>query len=246
MSSNPHSSAFSPRASHSSALRTRRTRTVLAGAAVLVALPVLAACSAGTNPETSDIKPDNGSATAGYMWLSNVWVVADPNSGNAEVIGQVANTNPSQDTSTELTSVTVNGNPTTVQNADSPTLAPGVTVSGDDVTIPGLRSVQFGQKGQPMLLAANAGLTVGQNAQVVYTFSDGGTATVTAQIQPNTGVWAPYNPNGPATATAFPSASASGSASASAGGSATPSGSASSSSSANLVVSGTPNPSSSQ
>ena len=50
----------------------------------------------------------------------------------------------------------------------------------------------------------------GQNAQVVYSFSDGSKATVTAQVQPNSGLWAAYNPNGPATATALPSASASG------------------------------------
>lgn len=252
MSSNPHSSAPSPRASHSSALRTRRNRTVLAGAAVLVALPVLAACSAGPNPEVYDIKPDNAQATAGLMWISNVWVVADANTGNAEVIGQVANTDPNATDSTRLTSVTVNGNPATVQSAAATNLAPGVTVSGTDVTIPGMRSVQFGQKGQPMLLLTGSGVTIGQNATVVYTFSDGSTATATAQVQPNAGLWAQYNPNGPATATAFPSVPASGTASVPAGtgtGTAhpttTPTAKPTGTGTPNLVVSGTPNPSSS-
>ncbi|MBR7833563.1 hypothetical protein KDL01_09820 [Actinospica durhamensis] len=255
MSSNPHSSAPSPRASRKSPLRTRRNRTALAGAALLVALPVLAACSAGTNPEVYDIKPDNGLATAGDMWISNVWVVSDANTGNAEVIGQVANTNPSQSETTQLTSVTVNGQPASVQETGTSTLSPGVTVTGSDVSIPGLRSVQFGQQGQPQLLATDPGVVIGQNAQVVYTFSDGTTATVTAQVQPNSGLWAQYNPNGPSTATALPTTTASGTATPTATASTTATGTstatasttakATSSSTGNTVFSGTPNPSSS-
>ena len=245
MSSNPRSSALSPRASHSSTLRTRRNRTALAGAALLVALPVLAACSAGSDPEVYNIKPDNGEATTGYVWISNVWVVADANTGNAEVIGQLANTDPSQSDSAQLTGVTINGQPATVQQPSTSTLSPGVTVSGGDVTIPGLRSVQFGQQGQPQLLAADAGVTIGQTTQVVYTFANGGTATVTAQVQPNSGLWAQYSPNGPATATALPSTTASTSASATGTGTTTATPSASSTGTGNAVVSGTPNPSSS-
>lgn len=211
MSSNHLSSAPSPRASHSSALRNRRTRTALsAGAAVLLALPVLAACSAGANPEVYQIRPDAGQATAGLVWISNVWVVADPNTGNAEVIGQVANTDPNTTDSVQLTSVTVNGNPAAVQQSPAPALAPGVAVNGSAVTVPGLASVQFGQDGQPSLTAADPGVTVGQNTQVVYSFSNGGTATVTAQVQPNTGDFAQYNPNGQAVASALPSPAAPG------------------------------------
>lgn len=119
-------------------------------------------------------------------------------------------------------------------------------VAGGDVTIPGMRSVEFGQAGQPMLLATSPGVVIGQTAQVVYTFSDGSKATVTAQVQPNSGQWAEYNPNGPATATALPTIEP---------GSATPllsgiptagsTGTGTASSSPNVTVSGTPNPSSS-
>lgn len=248
MSSNPHSSAPSPRASHSSVLRSRRNRTALGGAVLVVALPVLAACAAGTDPQAYQVKPDAGMATTGFMWISNVWVVADSNSGNAEVIGQLANTNPDQGSSLQLTSVTVNGNAMTVQPASASALAPGVQVAGGDVTIPGMRSVQFGQKGQPMLLSTSPGVTVGQNAQVVYTFSDGSKATVTAQVQPNSGLWAEYNPNGPATATALPTIEP-GSATPLVSGVPTPTasgtGTGTGTSSPNIKISGTPNPSSS-
>jgi hypothetical protein len=183
------------------------------------------------------------------MWISNVWVVADPNTGNAEVIGQVANTDPNGNDTNQLTSVTVNGTALSVQQpaTATPSLAPGVQVSGGDVTIPGMRSVQFGQNGQPVLLAADPGVTIGQNAQVVYTFANGATATVTAQVQPNTGLWADYNPNG--TASASPSATASVTATASGTGTATgtasPGASTSASSSASASPSSTPSPSAS-
>jgi hypothetical protein len=77
------------------------------------------------------------------------------------------------------------------------------------VTIPGLKSVQFGQPGQPELEVSNADVTIGANTQVVYTFSNGQTATVTAIVQPPTGLWASFNPNG---ANGTPTATVSGTA----------------------------------
>jgi hypothetical protein len=191
-------------------LGSRRGRAALVGAALLVALPVLAGCAAGNNPQVYQIQPNNGHAKAGYMWISNVWVVADTTTGNAEVIGQVANTDPTATNSVELTSVTVAGaTATIVPPADTAKLGAGVQVASGSVTIPGLGSVQFGQNGQPELELANADLTVGANTQVVYTFSNGQTATVTAIVQPPTGLWAGYNPNG---ANGTPTATASGTA----------------------------------
>jgi hypothetical protein len=191
-------------------LGSRRGRTALAGAALLVALPVLAGCAAGNNPEVYQLQPDNGEGKVGYTWISNVWVVADTSTGNAEVIGQVANTDPTATNSVELTSVTVAGaTATIVPPTDTAKLDPGVQVASGSVTIPGLRAVQFGQSGQPELELSNADLTVGANTKVVYTFSNGQTVTVTAIVQPPTGLWAGYNPNG---ANGTPTATASGTA----------------------------------
>ena len=216
MSSNPTSTSTG-RAGRRTPLRSRRGRAALAGAAILVALPVLAACSAGSDPETSQIQPDNGGGKSGYIYVSNVWVVLDSTTGDAEVTGQVANTDPTSTNTNTLTSVTVGGATTTiVPPSDTSQLAVGVQVGADSVTIPGLKSVQFGESGQPELEAANADLTVGANTQVVYTFSGGQTVTVTAIVEPNSGLWASYAPgapNGASTSTATPSASASASAS---------------------------------
>lgn len=209
-----HTSTSTPRASRNIPLRTRRARAGLAGVAVLVALPVLAACSAGNSPEVYNIKPDNGQGQAGFMYISNVWVVQDPSTGNAEVIGQVANTDPTTTNSNELTSVTVAGAPATiVPPADTSLLGYGVQANSSTVTIPGLKSVQFGQPGQPELEVSNADVTIGANTNVVYTFSGGEKVTVAAIVEPNTGLWSHYNPNGlNSTASASPSASATGTA----------------------------------
>jgi len=234
-----HTSTSTPRASRISPLRTRRARAGLAGVAVLVALPVLAACSAGNSPEVYNIKPDNGQGQAGYMYISNVWVVQDPSTGNAEVIGQVANTDPTTTNSNALTSVTVGGAPATiVPPTDTTQLGYGVQVNSSTVTIPGLKSVQFGQPGQPELELPFADVTVGTNTNVVYTFSGGEKVTVAAIVEPNTGLWSTYNPNGlNSTASASASAGATGTATATASGTAKATGTANASGTASSTAS---------
>ena len=218
MSSNPTSTSTG-RSGRRVPLRSRQGRAALAGAVLLVALPVLSACAAGSSPEVYQIQPDNGEGKGGYMYISNVWVVMDATSGDAEVIGQVANTDPTITNSNTLTSVAVGGaQATIVPPSDTSQLAPGVTAAASGVTVPGLKSVQFGETGQPELEVANADLTVGANAQVVYTFSGGQTITVTAIVEPNSGIWASYAPGAANSAT--PTASASGTATAKAGGTA--------------------------
>lgn len=162
-------------------------------------MPLLAACAAGSDPEVYKIIPDNGQAKVGDLWISNVWVVFDQSTGNAEIIGQVANTSTSA--TEQLTGVTVGGaTATLVAPSDTSQLATGVSISGDSVTIPSLKSVQFGQPGQPELEVSGADVTLGSNAQVTYTFSGGQTANVTAIVEPDSGQFAQYNPNGPNTA----------------------------------------------
>lgn len=235
MSSNPTTSTG--RTGRRIPLGSRRGRVALAGAAILVALPVLSACANGNGAEVYQIKPDSGQAKVGYLWISNVWVVADSTSGNAEVIGQIANTDPTATDSVQLTSVSVAGaTATIVPPTDTTQLAPGVSADTSAVTIPGLKSVQFGQPGQPELELSNADLTIGSNTQVVYTFSNGQTATVTAIVQPSAGLWASYNPNG---ANGTPTATATGTATPSVSGTATGTATASGTAKATGTATGT-------
>ena len=216
MSSIPTSTSTG-RAGRRIPLRSSRGRAALAGAALLVALPVLAACSAGSDAAVYQIQPDNGEGKVGYMYISNVWVVLDSTSGDAEVIGQVANTAPKGTNTNTLTSVSVDGAAATiVPPSDTTQLAPGVQVTSDSVVLPGLRSVQFGETGQPELEVSNADVKLGSNTQVDYTFANGQSVSVTAIVEPDSGLWASYTPgqvNG-ATPTATASATASGTATA--------------------------------
>jgi hypothetical protein len=196
---------------------------------------VLAACSAGNNPEVYNIVPDNGNGKTGDMYISNVWVVFDQSTGNAEIIGQVANTALASN-SNELTGVSLAGTPATVTPPTGTSgLGAGVVVSGDSVTIPGLKSVQFGEAGQPELEVPNADLTVGDNTKVTYTFSSGDSLTVSAIVEPNSGQWSIYNPNGQNSGSPSPSASV---------GTASPSGSSSATAGASVpaTISGSASP----
>ena len=220
MSSNPTTSTG--RSGARMQLGSRRGRAALAGAALLVALPVLAACSAGSDAAVYQIQPDNGEGKVGYMYISNVWVVQDQTTGNAEVIGQVANTDPTRTNTNTLTSVSVGGaTATIVPPSDTTQLAPGVQVSSSSVVIPGLKSVQFGETGQPELEVSNADVKLGDNTQVDYTFANGQSVSVTAIIEPDSGLWATYTPgqvNGASpSATASATATASGTATGTAG-----------------------------
>jgi hypothetical protein len=241
VSSNPTSTSTG-RAGRRIQLRSSRGRAALAGAALLVALPVLAACSAGSDAAVYQIQPDNGEGKVGYMYISNVWVVLDSTTGDAEVIGQVANTAPAGTNTNTLTSVSVGGaTATIVPPSDTTQLAPGVQVTSSSVVLPGLKSVQFGETGQPELEVQNSDVQLGSNTQVDYTFANGQSVSVTAIVEPDSGLWASYTPGqvngaspsagatgvvGVAGAGGAPSSSATSTVSANASGTATASGTA--------------------
>jgi hypothetical protein len=195
-SSQPGSS--SPQRRTAAPLRGRR---LSAAAAALLAVPLAAGCAAGFNATTQQIKPNSGSGAVGGVKVNNVWVIVDPNTGNAEVIGAVANTNSSTDT---LTGVTATNVPAKITGKDAAESTTGITVSGDSVTIPGQQSVSFGQPGRPDLELPGAAFQPGLLSQVTFTFAQAGSVTVTAQIQANSGLWASYNPNSAVTPTAKP------------------------------------------
>jgi len=193
-------------------------------------VPLAAACGAGFNSEAEDLKPNSGAGSVGALKVNNVWVVVDPSTGNAEVIGAVANTG--GDATATLAGVQVGSNAAQLRAAGDPT---GTAASVD---IPVGQSVSFGQAKQPEIELPGSGLTVGNLTQVTFDFGTVGTVSITAQIQSNTGLWAEYDPNS-AVVTPSPSPSASASASASASGSASAGASSSASASASASASPT-------
>lgn len=214
----------------------RRSRAGLAVAAVLAAVtPLAAGCGAGFDSASVAIQPNAGHGTAGAMKVNNVWVVLDPATGNAEVIGAVSNTG---DNDVDWPTVQVNGASAQIQTAASLGSSASATSNVSASGIPAGQSVSFGEQGQPVLELADSGLTEGNLAQVVFSFGSAGSVTISAQIHSNTGLFADYDPNA---GVAVPSASAS--ASESAGASASASASASAGASESASASASPSPS---
>lgn len=167
-------------------------------AATLSVLLCTAGCGAGFNSASLEVKPDSGSAQLGSLRINNVWVVVDPATGNAEVIGAVANTGRSPE---QLVSVAAAGKPATVHPAaHAPNALPlpegSVQVVGNTVTIAANSSVSFGQPGRPELEIPGAAFLPGRFTSVDLGFANAGHASVSTLIMPNTGLFENYDPNG--------------------------------------------------
>lgn len=202
-----------------------RGRGLAATTALLLAVPLAAGCGAGFNAASQQVKANSGAGSVGSMKVNDVWVVVDPTTGNAEVVGAVANTGTGADS---LVSVSATNIPATLTGTDASSATTGISVGGSSVSIPGGQSVSFGESGQPALGLPDANFQTGLLSQVTFTFAQAGAVTVTAQIQPDTGLFAGYSPNGavpakPTTPPPTPSASAT----ANPSGTATPTGAAS-------------------
>lgn len=167
-------------------------------AAALLALPLAAGCGAGFNAASQNVRPNSGSGVDGKLLINNVWVVLDPATGNAEVIGAVANTGVNSD---RLTSVQASGTTATVRApspaavAAAPLPLRGVAVVGDTVSVAGGASVSFGRLGRPELEIAGGSFVPGRVSQVTFDFATAGPVTMNALIMPNTGLFAEYDPN---------------------------------------------------
>ena len=204
----------------------QRGRGLAATAGLLLAVPLAAGCGAGFNAASQQVKANSGAGSIGAMKVNDVWVVVDPTTGNAEIVGAVANTGTSTDS---LVSVSATNLPATLTGTDASSATTGISVSGSSVAIPAGQSVSFGETGQPALGLSDANFQAGLLSQVTFTFAQAGAVTVTAQIQPDTGVFAGYSPDSavppkPTTPPPTPSASAT----ANPSGTATPSGTPSS------------------
>jgi hypothetical protein len=193
-------------------------------------VPLAAACGAGFNAEALNVKPDSGNGSTDSLKVNNVWVIVDPLTGNAEVIGAVANVGSS---AVSLTGVQVGG--------ASAQFRPVLDLSGGSTTV-GVeagQAVSFGLPNQPGIALPSSGLTPGNLTQVTWDFGTDGSVATTAQIEPDAGLWATYDPNA-GLITPSPSASASASASATASASSSASARASSSASASASASASP------
>ncbi|WP_282206099.1 DUF461 domain-containing protein [Kitasatospora fiedleri] len=208
----------------------RSLRRGAVAAIVLAAIVPLAACAAGNDASTLQIKPDNAATAIGSdVKLNNIVVVtpggtAGEYTGPANVTVNVANTGDGPEVLTSLKVGDTAAKLTDKSGAavDSIALAPG-------------ESVLLGAEGGPLAAVPNADVSVGGYVKTTFTFKNAGEVSANANVQPADGLYEGYgpakaSPSAPASPAA--SASASAGASVSAGASTSPSAGASTSPSA--------------
>ncbi|GGX88361.1 DUF461 domain-containing protein [Streptomyces anandii] len=182
-------------------------RGALAAAAIAFSIASLAACGAGNNAQTLQVKPDNAATTVGDIKVQNATVITQPDpqsKGPAVISATVFNTGTTDQT---LDSISVQGDGTAQL---SPAGGKG------KLTVPAGGSVVIGGKGNASAVLSNAGVAVqnGNAQQITFTFSKTGDVSLRAFVVPAKSYfdkWGPSNvPAAPgAGGTAKPSASSS-------------------------------------
>ncbi|WP_149824685.1 copper chaperone PCu(A)C [Streptomyces tailanensis] len=155
-------------------------RGALAAAALAFSIASLAACAAGNNAQTLEIKPDNAATTVGDIKIQNAIVVTQPDR---------------EATRPAVVSATLFNNATTDQTLDSITVEGAGTAEitpvkgegrGGKVVVPAGGSVVLGGEGNATAVLAEAGEAVkdGNAQQVTFTFSETGEVGLRAFVVP--------------------------------------------------------------
>ncbi|MFF0160178.1 DUF461 domain-containing protein [Streptomyces sp. NPDC005263] len=152
-------------------------RGALATAAIAFSIASLAACGAGNNAQTLEVKPDNAATSLGDIKLQNVMVITQPNdesTGPAVISATVFN---SGNTAQTLDSVNVDG-------GGSADLTPAKGKGA--LTVPAGGSVILGGQGNASAALNEIGASVknGNAQKVTFTFSKTGDISLRAFVVP--------------------------------------------------------------
>ncbi|MFD0125027.1 MULTISPECIES: DUF461 domain-containing protein [Streptomyces] len=179
-------------------------RGALAATAVVFSIASLAACGAGQDAQTLQIKPDNAAATKGDIEVQNALVITQ---------GQKGEKGPA------VVSATVFNNGTKAQTLDGITLPGGKgkvalkpAEGSGKVTVPALGYVVIGGKGNASAVIEDGAATVrdGEVQKVLFQLSSTGGIELEAFVVPATGAFAPFGPTAAPAPAASPSGTPSG------------------------------------
>ncbi|MER6391761.1 DUF461 domain-containing protein [Streptomyces sp. NPDC001523] len=191
-------------------------RGALAATAVVFSIAALAACGAGNNAQTLEIKPDNAAITKGDIKIQNALVITQSEQdkkGPAAVSATVFNTGTQAQT---LDGITLAGGKSKVvlKNAEG----------AGKITVPAGGSVVLGGTGNAsaVVVGGREAVEDGNVQKVTFQLSSTGDVALDAFVVPAAGMYAGYGPTVAPVAAPSPSASPSGAASGSPSG--TPSG----------------------
>ncbi|WP_328682206.1 DUF461 domain-containing protein [Streptomyces sp. NBC_00343] len=211
-------------------------RGALAAATIAFSIASLAACAAGNDAQTLEVKPDNAAVSVGTIKVQNALVITQPltesgseAAGPAVISATLFNT--SKDPQT-LDSVSVDG-------AGTATLTPAK--GKGKLVVPALGSLVLGGKGNASAaLTDPAGITDGNAQKVTFTLSTTGDVSLSAFVVPADSYFTKWGPSSiPSTPAAGATATASGSPKPGKSTSATPTDSASASATATATETGT-------
>ena len=169
----------------------RSLRRGAVAALIIATAPILAACAAGDNAASLEVRPDNAATSIStgqsQLKLNNIVVVTGADGlAPAGVTVNIANNGPQADT---LTGVTVNGVP---------------AVLTGDMTVKSQDALLLGAPGNPSAVVPTLDATPGQNTTVAFTFSTAGSVQVLALVSDGTGQYASYAPSPTPTPTPTP------------------------------------------
>ncbi|MGW0995090.1 copper chaperone PCu(A)C [Streptomyces sp. NPDC002523] len=175
-------------------------RGALAASAIVFSIASLAACGAGNNAQTLEIKPDNAATSVGNIKIQNAVVITQPDAkstGPVAVAATVFNTGQKEQT---LQSISVPG-------AGSAQLKPA---KGQSLTIPAHGSLVIGGKDNASALLANSGEAIknGNAQKVTFAFSETGAVNIQAFVVPATSYFSTWGPSEIPAAPSAPATSA--------------------------------------
>ncbi|MFE2145558.1 DUF461 domain-containing protein [Streptomyces sp. NPDC059456] len=162
-------------------------RGALAATAIVFSIASLAACGAGKDAETLQIKPDNAAVTKGDIKIQNALVITQgekDKKGSAAVSATVFNSGTKPQT---LDAITLPGGKAKV------VLKPAE--GAGKVTVPAGGSVVLGGKGNASaVIEGGEGVQNGNAQPVVFQLSNAGDVEIAAFVVPNTGMYAGFGP----------------------------------------------------
>ncbi|WP_425831154.1 DUF461 domain-containing protein [Streptomyces fractus] len=181
-------------------------RGSLAAAAIAFSIASLAACGAGNNAQTLEVKPDNAETSVGDIKIQNATVITQPDrasKGPAVVTGTLFNNGRTAQT---LDAITVDGVGKTAKLSDAK--------GGSKINVPAGGSVVLGGKGNASAELPNSRTAVldGNAQPITFSFSKAGDVKLKAFVVPADSYFKKW---GPSEVPAMPGASASPSTSAS-------------------------------
>ncbi|MFF3503591.1 DUF461 domain-containing protein [Streptomyces sp. NPDC003247] len=176
-------------------------RGALAASALAFSIATLAACGAGNDAQTLEIKPDNAATTVGDIKLQNVVVITQPDpesTGPAAVSATVFN---NSDAAQTLESITVEG-------VDEPVEIKPAKGDGE-LTVPAGGSVVIGgaDNASAVLPGGSEAVQDGNAQKVTFTFSETGAVSLRAFVVPAESYFTEWGPSEVPTAPESASAS---------------------------------------